>query len=236
MAIAGIAVGTVSLPVLSNAFKKKNISMISKIQSKSVELSLLLSIPASVGLIIASDEIVSALFGYGSLTLESSQLIALALKFFGYGVPAFALIKILANFFFARNDTKTPFYISSFIVFLNIFISVTLFNKYGFIIIPIATSISTWTGVLIYTFILNNRNSLMLKNYFFKNVIKIILITILMSFLLIFALEFYSDYLDYTYKYKSVYLLLIVGFVAGFYLTSCYLAGILKLKILRQTK
>ena len=230
LALAGIAVGTVSLPVLSNAFKKKNISMISKIQSKSVELSLLLSIPASVGLIIASDEIVSALFGYGSLTFESSKSIALALKFFGYGVPAFALIRILANFFFARNDTKIPFYISSFIVFLNILISVTLFEKYGFIIIPIATSISTWTGVLIYTFVLNNRNSLMLKNYLFKNVIKIILITILMSFLLIFALEFYSDYLDYTYKYKSVYLLLIVGFVAGFYLISCYLAGILKTK------
>ena len=108
MAIAGIAVGTVSLPVLSNAFKK-NISMISKIQSKSVELSLLLSIPASVGLIIASDEIVSALFGYGSLTLESSQLIALALKFFGYGVPAFALIKILANFFLQEMTLKLLF-------------------------------------------------------------------------------------------------------------------------------
>ena len=40
-----------------------------------------------------------------------------ALMFFGYGVIAFALIKILSNFFFARDNTKTPFYISAFIVF-----------------------------------------------------------------------------------------------------------------------
>ena len=75
---------------------------------------------------------------------------ASALKFFGFGVPAFALIKILSNFFFARDDTKTPFYISSFVVLLNIFLSVTFFDEYGFIIIPIATSISTWVAVLIY--------------------------------------------------------------------------------------
>ena len=68
----------------------------------------------------------------------------------------------------------------------------------------------------------------MLNKHLFKNVIKIILFTFFMSLILIFALDFYSDYLDYAFKYKSMYLLLIVGFVAGFYLISCYLAGILK--------
>ena len=150
LALAGIAVGTVSLPVLSKAYKQKNFLSLSNIQSRSIELSLLLSVPASLGLILASDEIVGALFGYGSFTLENVQMTAKALKFFGYGVPAFALIKILSNFFFARNNTKTPFYISAFIVLLNIVLSVTYFNKFGFIIIPIATSISTWVGVIIY--------------------------------------------------------------------------------------
>jgi len=117
LAIAGIAVGTVSLPVLSKAFKTKNIKKISTIQSKSFELSLLFSIPASFGLIFASEEIVNALFGYGSFTINDVKMTAAALKFFGYGVPAFALIKILSNFFFARDNTKTPFYISSLIVF-----------------------------------------------------------------------------------------------------------------------
>jgi putative peptidoglycan lipid II flippase len=230
LAIAGIAVGTVSLPILSKAFKKKNISKISSIQSRSIELSLLLSIPASLGLIIASEEIVNALFGYGSFTNENVSMTALALKYFGYGIPAFALIKILSNFFFARNNTKTPFYISAFIVSLNIALSILFFDKFGFIIIPIATSISTWIGILIYLYFLNNNNFLLLKNYLLKNIIKIIFSSILMTFLLIFALNYYADYLDYFFKYKSVYLMLIVSFVAVFYLISCYLAGILKVK------
>ena len=51
-----------------------------------------------------------------------------------------------------------------------------------------------------------------------------------MSFLLIFALDYFADYLDYNYKYKSVYLMIIVGFVGSVYLISCYLTGILKTK------
>ena len=230
LAIAGIAVGTVSLPVLSKAFRQKNFLKISNIQSRSIELSLLLSIPASLGLIIASKEIVNALFGYGSFTIENINMTASALKYFGYGIPAFALIKILSNFFFARNNTKTPFYISTLIVLLNILISITFFNKVGFIIIPIATSISAWVGVIAYVYLLNEKNFLLLKNYLPRNILKIILSTVFMSFLLIFALDHYADYLDYNYKYKSVYLLIIVGFVGSIYLVSCYLTGILKTK------
>ena len=230
LALAGIAVGTVSLPVLSRAFKKKQISKISNIQSRSIELSLLLSIPASLGLILASEQIVSALFGYGSFNLRNVEMTSLALGFFGYGVPAFALIKILSNFFFARNNTTTPFYISAFIVLINITLSVSFFNKLGFIIIPIATSVSTWIGVIIYIYLLSNKNYLLLKDYLPSSIIKIALSTILMSFLLIFALDHFANYLEYSYKYKSVYLLLIVGFVTGIYLISCYLTGLLKKK------
>ncbi len=233
LALAGIAVGTVSLPILSKAFKQKNILKISKIQSRSIELSLLLAIPASLGLILASEEIVNALFGYGSFTPDDVKMTSNALKFFGYGVPAFALIKILSNFFFARNNTKTPFYISAFIVLLNIIMSVSLFNQYGFIVIPIATSVSTWIGVVIYIYYLNSKNYLLLKKYLPRNILKIIFSSILMSFILIFALDHYQNYLDYTHKYKSIYLMLIVSFVAGIYLISCYLTGILKLKNFR---
>ena len=155
---------------------------------------------------------------------------AIALKFFGYGVPAFALIKILSNFFFARDNTKTPFYISSFIVALNILISVGLFSKIGFTIIPIATSISTWVGVIIYLYLLNLKNSLLLKKQLAISLIKISISTMAMSLILVFALENFASYLVYTYNYKAVYLILIVSFVGILYLISCYLLGVLKLK------
>ena len=230
LAIAGIAVGTVSLPVLSKAFKSKNFSKVSNIQNKSLQLSLLFSIPASLGLIIASEEIINGLFGYGSFTVKDVEMTSKALMFFGYGVIAFALVKILSNFFFARENTKTPFYISSFIVFLNILISISLFNKLGFLIIPIATTISTWIGVLIFLYFLKKRNYLYLQHQLFKNCLKIVFSSVIMAIVLLFALNKYSSNLIYTYDYKSIYLLIIVGFVAIVYLISCYLLGLLKIK------
>ena len=230
LAIAGIAVGTVSLPALSKAFKTKNEKKISSIQSKSFELSLLFSVPASFGLILASYEIVNALFGYGSFSLKDVEMTAVALEYFGYGVPAFALIKILSNFYFARDNTKTPFYISTFIVILNILISVSFFNKIGFVIIPLATSISTWVGVIIYIYLLNRKKILLLKNQFMMNFIKIIISTILMSLILLFSLDWFANYLDYSYEFKAIFLISIVSFVGMFYLLTCYLLGILKLK------
>ena len=230
LAIAGIAVGTVSLPVLSKALKNKNLKKISNIQNKSFELCLLFSVPASFGLILAAEEIVNALFGYGSFLQDDIVVTAQALKFFGYGVTAFSLIKILSNFFFARDNTKTPFYISLFIVFLNITISVSLFKDVGFIIIPIATSISTWFGVFIYLYSLYLKKNLLLKKQLLVNFIKIIISSIIMSLILLFLLDSFASYLDYSYKFKAVYLILIVSFVGMFYLLSCYLLGILKYK------
>ena len=230
LAIAGIAVGTVSLPILSKAFQSKNFSKISNIQNRTLELSLLFSIPASLGLIIASEEIVNGLFGYGSFTQKDVEMTSSALNLFGYGVIAFALVKILANFFFARDDTKTPFYISSFIVFLNVLISISFFNKIGFLIIPIATSISTWAGVLIFLYYLKKKNYLFLKTELFKNTLKILLSSLFMSIVLILALKKYSSYLDFTYTYKSIYLLIIIGFASLVYLLSCFLLGLFKIK------
>ena len=106
LAIAGIAIGTVSLPILSKAIKKKNISSISKIQNRAIELCLMLSIPASLGLIISSEEIVNALFGYGSFSEKNVAMTAQALKYFGFGVPAFALIKVLSKICKTKKATK----------------------------------------------------------------------------------------------------------------------------------
>ena len=230
LAIAGIAVGTVSLPVLSKALKMKNYLTVSKIQNNSLQLSLLLSIPASLGLIIASEEIINGLFGYGSFTLKDVKLTSDALMFFGYGIIAFALVKVLTTFFFARDNTKTPFYVSSFIVLLNIIISVSLFDRFGFLIIPIATSFSTWVGVLIFLYLMKRNNFLLIQKKLYLNIFKIVISTIIMSTALTFILKKYSIYLDYTYIYKSVWLLFIVGFVGIVYFISCYFLGLLKIK------
>ena len=128
LAVAGIAVGTVMLPELSKYVKINNYNKINNLQNRALELCLFLSIPAAVALVIASKEIITSLFGYGSFNNDSVNNTALALTFFAFGVPAFSILKIFSNYFFARNDTKTPFYLSVFSVILNVLISV-IFSK-----------------------------------------------------------------------------------------------------------
>ena len=145
------------LPILSKALKKKYFKKFQNTK-QSIELSLIFSIPASFGLILASEQIVNALFGYGSFIEENIQKTALALKYFAYGVPAFALIKILSNFFLQEIIQKHHFIFQHINVTLNIIISFSFLIKVGFIIIPIATSVSTWLGVFIYIYLLNKKN------------------------------------------------------------------------------
>ena len=230
LAIAGIAIGTVALPELSKKIKIGNISEVMSIQNKSIDLCLLLSIPACLGLIIASQQITSALFGYGSFSETDVILTAQALKYFGFGIPAFALLKVLSSFFFARDNTKIPFYISVFSVFLNILISVVYFKELGFIIIPIATSIATWLAVVIYIILLLKLKYLNISSNFYINFIKTITSVAIMSLLLYFLINFFEDKLIFTNYYKSFYLIMIVGLTSAMYLLSARLLGVFKIK------
>ena len=127
LAIAGIAIGTVILPRLSKYVQKQNKEKINLIQNKALELSLFLSIPATMALLIGSEEIISSLFGYGFFDELSVKNSAKALFYFAIGLPAFALIKVFSTFFFSRDNTKLPFYISLISVLSNILISIIFF-------------------------------------------------------------------------------------------------------------
>jgi len=218
LAIAGIAIGVVVLPQLSKHvyFKKKN--KILQIQNKALELSMFLSLPASVALLIGSEEIISALFGYGSFNDEAVNNSAKALYYFSLGLPAFALIKVFSTFFFANNDTKTPFYISLISVILNIFISIYYFKSVGFIIIPIATTISSWFNSIILFIYLKNRNLFNFNRIFLIRFFKIIFSSVMMGIFFEYLILIFEKKLVYDYYLKSFYLILSVFLGLIFYL------------------
>ena len=199
LAIAGIAIGTVILPKLSSYVAQKKLKDIDLIQNKSLELSLFLSLPAMAGLLIASEEIVSSLFGYGSFNKEGVENSSKALFYFALGLPAFSLIKILSNFVFARDNTKIPFYFSLISVIINVSISIYYFRDFGFIVIPIATSISSWINALLLYYYLNH------KKFF-----KICFSVLLMALFFFSSINFFSVQLEYDSNFKVIYLLLLV--------------------------
>ena len=218
LAIAGIAIGVVILPQLSKHVFLKKKSKILQIQNKALELTMFLSLPASVALFVASEKIISALFGYGSFDMEAVSNTAKALFYFGLGLPAFSLIKVFSTFFFANNDTKTPFYISLISVILNISISIYFFDNIGFIIIPIATTISSWFNSIILFIFLKKNNLFNFTNMFFIKFLKIVIASILMGIFFRYLIEFFDNKLDYDYEFKSIYLILSVLLGLIFYL------------------
>ena len=223
LAIAGIAIGVVILPQLSKHIYLKKKNKILQIQNKALELSMFLSLPASVALFVGSEEIISALFGYGSFSDEAVSNSAKALYYFGLGLPAFALIKVFSTFFFANHDTKTPFYISLISVLLNIFISVYYFTSIGFIIIPIATTVSSWFNSIILFIFLKNRNLFEFNQIFLIRFFKIISASIVMGMFFNYLISIFENQLVYDYQFKSFYLIFSVLLGLVFYLLISFL-------------
>jgi len=216
LAIAGIAIGTVILPQLSKYIQNDKKDEIIFIQNKALELSLFLSIPASIALLIASEEIVSALFGYGTFGEDGVKNSAKALFYFSLGLPAFSLIKVFSSFFFARHNTKIPFYISLISVLLNIIISIFYFKSIGFIIIPIATSVSSWFNSIMLFIFLKKKNLFNFNFLFISRFIRILIAASLMGIFFDYLIDFFDTNLAYTQNFKAGYLIGVVlsGFIS----------------------
>ena len=216
LAIAGIAIGTVILPQLSKYIQNDKKDEIILIQNKALELSLFLSIPAAIALSIASEEIISALFGYGTFDEDGVKNSAKALFYFSLGLPAFSLIKVFSSFFFARHNTRIPFYISLISVLLNITISIFYFKSIGFIIIPIATTISSWfNSILLFTFL--KKNNLFNFNFLFiSRFVRILIAAGLMGIFFDYLINFFDTNLAYAQNFKAGYLIgvVLLGFIS----------------------
>ena len=163
-----------------------------------------------LALIIANEEIVSSLFGYGSFDIISVRNSADALLYFSLGLPAFSLIKIFSSFIFARDNTKVPFYFSTISVLLNILISVYYFQELGFIIIPIATSISSWINSILLYIYLHKENYFRFSNKVIIQIIRITISTVIMGLCLQNLLFYFESQLSFENNYKFVYLLFLV--------------------------
>ena len=154
----------------------------------------------------------------------------MALTFFAFGVPAFSILKIFSNFFFARNDTKTPFYLSVISVTLNIFISVSLFSRFGFVIIPIATSISSWINVFMHYYFIKERNLYSHDSKFIYKFPRIILSVVVMGAAIYLLLGFISDKFDYNESWKFIYLFTIVIISLFIYFLTANFSGAFKFR------
>ena len=95
-------------------------------------------------------------------------------------------------------------------VIVNIIISVYFFSEIGFIIIPIATTISSWLNSLLLLFFLVKKNYFSLNLNLIKPIVKITLSTILTSIIFYFLIIFFENNLSYESEFKLLTIITLV--------------------------
>ncbi len=114
LGIFGIAISTVVLPTLSRIAKKKDIDDNQrKVEFQStmdwgVRMVLLLGIPAMIGIAVLAQPMIMTIFMRGKFGLSDVIASSHALWIMCFGLNSYMLISILANGFYANQNTKTP--------------------------------------------------------------------------------------------------------------------------------
>lgn len=106
--ILGLALGSVILPHLSKNTAPENCAAFSHTIDWGLRLAILVGMPATLGLILLAEPLLSTLFQYKEFDAEDVILSAQSLRAYAVGVLGYILIKVLVGGFTARQDMKTP--------------------------------------------------------------------------------------------------------------------------------
>ncbi len=149
LGVVGIAVGVVLLPDLSRRLRAGDADGGRDALSRAGEISMALTVPAAVALIVIPVPIVSVLFQRGAFGADDTVATALALAVYGAGLPAFVLQKVLQPLYFAREDTRTPFRYALVAMVVNAVAAVGFAALLGFIGAAIGTTLAAWAMVVL---------------------------------------------------------------------------------------
>ncbi len=167
LALFGIAIATVILPRLSKHFVSNQQQEFNQTLQWALKISLIISIPATLGLIVLSAPILFTLVQYREFSLFDTQMATLSLMAYSLGLPAFIFIKVLAPGFYSRQDTKTPVKIGVLVIIINIVLNllfVWLWSKLGLpgthAGLALATSLSAYVNATLLFILLRRANVL----------------------------------------------------------------------------
>ena len=108
LGVFGIALATVILPSLSQRHAEDSPEAFSHTLDWALRLVLFIGTPATLGLFILSGPILSTLFEYGEFSARDVLMSSYSLMAYATGLLGFIGIKVLAQGFYARQDTRTP--------------------------------------------------------------------------------------------------------------------------------
>ena len=196
LGVVGIAIGVVLLPDLTRRVRAGDQAAIDQAQNRALEFAMFLTLPAAVALAMVPIPIIEVLFQRGQFTAEDTQMTALALAAFAFGLPAFVLNKVLSPGFFAREDTQTPMQFAAVAMVINVAGSLLLFPYLQHVGIAIATTASGWVNALLLGYTLWQRGNFRADRLLLRRLIMFLLSALLMGGGIWFLMDLLAPFFD----------------------------------------
>ena len=119
LGLFGVALGTVTLPLISRMAAQKNMTDFGAVLARGLRLAFLLTIPSTVGLILLARPIISLLYEHGKFSAHATDQAALGLQGYAIGLCGYSALKILSPAFYAIDRRRTPMMVSFLSIGLN---------------------------------------------------------------------------------------------------------------------
>lgn len=123
LGLFGVALGTVALPLLARMAAAGNMEAFRGELARGMRLAFLMTIPASIGLMVLAEPIISVLYQHHRFGAYETAESAGALRFYAIGLCGYAALKVLVNAFYAIDKRKTPMVVSFIAVALNLILN-----------------------------------------------------------------------------------------------------------------
>lgn len=123
LGIFGVAIGTVTLPLISRSAATGNTTEFRSALAHGMRLTFLLTVPSTVGLVMLARPIISIIYERGRFGAHSTDQTAAALQCYALGLVAYSGIKVLAPAFYAIDKRLTPMMISFVSIAINLILS-----------------------------------------------------------------------------------------------------------------
>ncbi|MGZ5027890.1 MAG: murein biosynthesis integral membrane protein MurJ [Methylobacter sp.] len=158
LGILGLALATVILPSLAKSHAAEDKAAFSNALDWGLRLVVLIGVPATVGLVMLAEPMLSTLFQYNEFGVSDVHFAGMSLKAYSVGLMGFILIKILVPGFTSRGDMKTPVRYGVYSMLVSVGLNVALVFPLAHAGLALATSLGAFfnAGLLLINLRKNN--------------------------------------------------------------------------------
>ncbi|MBN1636084.1 MAG: murein biosynthesis integral membrane protein MurJ [Deltaproteobacteria bacterium] len=224
LGIFAFAVGSVMLPAMSRASARVDTTALSILSGRAISTVLLFTIPASVGIYILAEPIISILFVRGAFSTLDALLTAQALRMYALALWAIGVSRILIQALYAMQQAATVVRVSAYVLGINVVFSVILMSFLQHAGLALANSISVFFQLLFLARILK-RNGVRLSQGYYARFGKMVLAAVLMGLCIYPFVRMRFWIAGFSLKSVSI-LIACIGVGAGVYFGTLLLMGI----------